>query len=172
MGRKLKGTVVHQIPSWNLKNMYGTAFGVGPAALGELVASAVYNGQQDGAWLVIWDVQVFANGNFAAVGAVVDFDIIHGTQSGAANYQVEPALPVISNGIAIKSFGWGFTDPNNNEAGKPFLNPDIPVGGYQWPHDWPLCAIAPGDSIVAYSDANAYNTWGATWLFEVVPGGI
>jgi len=151
--------------------MYGGSFGIGPVALGDLVASAIYNGQPDGAFLRVWDVQVFATGNFAAVGAVVDFDLIHGTQSGAVNYQVEPVLPCTSQGPSIKSFAWGFQDPNNNEAGKPFLNPNIPVGGYQWVHDWPLCTIAPGDSVVAYSDANAYNTWGATWLFEVVPGG-
>jgi hypothetical protein len=152
--------------------MYGGAFGIGPAALGDLVASGIYNGQQDGASLVVWDVQVFYTGTAPSTGAVVDFDIIHGAQSGAFDYQVEPVQPATSQGRAIKSFAWGFKDPNNNEAGKPFLNPDIPVNGYQWVHTWPLCAIMPGDSIVAYSDANAYTTWGATWLFEVVPGGI
>jgi hypothetical protein len=152
--------------------MYGGSFGIGPVPLGNLIASGIYNGQQGGAWLVIRDLQVFATGSFPATGAVVDIDIIHGTQSGAVNYTVEPVLPCTSQSPSIKSFAWGFSDPNNNEAGTPFLNPDIPVSGYQWVHDFPLCAIAPGDSVVAYSDANAYNTWGAAWLFEVVPGGF
>jgi hypothetical protein len=152
--------------------MYGGAFGTGPIPLGNLVASGIFNGQTDGGAIVIWDVQVFYTGTPPATGAVVDIDIIHGTQSGAVNYQVEDVLPITSQKPSIKSFAWGFNDPANNEAGRPFFNPNIPTTGYQWIHDWPLCTVLPGDSVVAYSDANAYTTWGATWLFEVVPGGI
>jgi hypothetical protein len=172
MARKPKGSIIPPLPSWNIRNMYGTEFGIGPVALGDLVGSGVFNAQTDGSWLVIWDLQLFANGSPPAVGWVFDLNIIHGTQSFYHDYSFNTALPVCSQTKQIPSGGWGFMDSAANEASLPFLNYSLPVGGYQWVHDWPLCAIAPGDSIVAYSDANAYNTWGATWVFELVPGGI
>jgi len=152
--------------------MYGAAFGIGPVALGALVGSGINNAQTRGEWLVIWDVQVFATGSFPASGAIVDINIISGTPSSNVGYQVQPSNPLISSNRGIPSFGWGFKDSAANEAGLNFLSLALPVNGYQWVHDWPLCGIQPGDSVVAYSDGSAYNHWGATWVFEVVPGGI
>lgn len=172
MARKPKGSIIQPLPSWNLDSLYGTGFGIGPVPLGNLVASAVFNAQTDGSWLVIWDVQVFATGSFPAGGAVIDFCIIRGTQPNAAGHQIEPSVPITSYTASVPSYGWGFSDPANNEAGPVFASPHLPVNGYQWVHEWPLCAIAPGDSIVVYSDSNAYNSFGATWIFEVVPGGL
>jgi hypothetical protein len=172
VARKPKGSIIQPLPSWNLRRMYGTAFGIGTVPLGALIGSGVFNAQTRGEWLVIWDVQVFATGSFAAAGAVVDINIMTGTQSANTGYQKQPANPLISANTTIPSFGWGFKDSATNEAGLNFLSLQIPVNGYQWVHDWPLCAIQPGDSVVAYSDSNAYQNWGATWIFEVVPGGI
>lgn len=152
--------------------MYGASFGISPVPLGNLVGSGIVNRQTSGQWLVIWDLQVFAAGSFASVGAVFDLCIIQGTQSIYSNYQVEPSFPTTSFTQTIPSAGWGFSDGAANEASKPFYSLSLPVGGYQWVHDWPLCAIAPGQSVVAYSDANAYNSWAAAFMFEVVPGGI
>lgn len=150
--------------------MYGTSFGNGPVPLGNIAASAIFNGQS-GDWLVVWDVQVFANGAFSADGAVIDFAIMTGVLDFYVDFQFEPAWPLASGSPAIRSQGWGFND-SANEAGKIFASLQLPVSGYQWPHDWPFCAIAPGDSVVVYSDANQYHTFGAAWMFEVVPGGI
>ncbi len=152
--------------------MYGASFGIGPVPLGDLVGSGVVNRQTSGDWLVIWDLQVFAAGSFPAPGAVFDLNIIQGTQSFYNNYQVEPSFPATSFTPTIPSAAWGFMDGAANEASKPFYSLSLPVNGYQWVHDWPLCALAPGQSVVAYSDANAYQAWSAAWLFEVVRGGI
>ncbi len=159
-------------PVPNARRLYGASFGIGPASIGDLVGSGIVNRQASGDWLVIWDLQVFAAGSFAAVGAVFDLCIIQGTQSQNSNYQVEPSFPANSFAPTIPSSAWGFKDAAANEASKPFYSLSLPVGGYQWVHDWPLCAIAPGQSVVAYSDTNAYNSCGAAFMFEVVPGGI
>lgn len=170
MARKPKGSIVQPLPSWNLQRMYGTAYGVGPVPLGNIVASAVLNAQTRGEWLVIWDVQVFANGPFSSDGAVIDFAIMQGTLQ-LTDFQFEPANPLASSSPATPSQGWGFND-SAFEQGKVFASLQLPVSGYQWPHDWPFAAIAPGDSVVVYSDSNPYHTFGAAWMFEVVPGGI
>lgn len=152
--------------------MYGASFAIGPVPLGALVGSGIYNGQTDGSWLVIWDVQVFTPGPFVATGAVVDFNIITGMLTDNADFALEPSNPLCSATGLVPSTGWGFMDSNTNEQGLLFQSLSIPVNGYQWVHDWPFCAIQPGDSVVAYSDSNAYNNWGASYTFEVVPGGI
>ena len=149
--------------------MYGTGFGVGPVALGNIAASGVFNNQQNGEQLVIWDVQVSASGAFASGLAIIDFSIMTGTQQ-LTDFQFEPANPLCSGNPVIDSKGWGFMD-SAQEQGKVFLSAFLPVSGYQWVHDWPLCSIAPGDSVVVYSDANQYHSFGATWIFEVVPNG-
>lgn len=170
MARSAKGSIIQPIPSWNLRRMFGCSFGIGPVATGDIVASGVLNAETDGSWLVIWDVQVFATGSFTAPGAVIDFCIMHGTQQ-LHDFTFEPANPLCSNTPRVPSTGWGFMD-SANEQGLLFQSLSLPVNGYQWVHDWPFCAIAPGDSVVVYSDASAYNSFGAAWTFEVVPGGI
>jgi hypothetical protein len=72
----------------------------------------------------------------------------------------------------VPSTGWGFKDPANNEAGPVIQSLSLPVAGYNWLYDYPFAAIAPGDSLVCYSDSNAYNSFGAAYTFEVVPGGL
>jgi hypothetical protein len=170
MARKPKGSIIQPLPSWNLRRMYGTGYGNGPVPLGNIVGSGVFNASTRGEWLVIWDVQVNASGTFTSGLAIIDFSIMHGTAQ-YGGFQFQPANPLTSQTPATPSQGWGFND-SANEQGLVFGSYFLPVTGYQWVHDWPFCAIAPGDSVVVYSDANQYHSFGAAWTFEVVPAGI
>lgn len=149
--------------------MAGSSLGSGPVNFGDIHAIGLLNTSQRGEWLVVWDVQVNVRPNLAAQTIfLVDFAIMHG-QTGTS-IGVEPNFSTTSDGATMPGEVWG--DIPVNEVGQIFYSIAIPPDGYQWVHDWPFCAIAPGDSVVGYSDANAGSHFGIAYMYEVVPGGL
>jgi hypothetical protein len=149
--------------------MAGSSLGSGPVNFGDIHAVGLLNTAQRGEWLVIWDVQ--ANARPTGGGATiftVDFAIMHG-QTGTS-IGTEPNNPLASDVGALPGQVWG--DVPGNEVGGIFASLSLPANGYQWVHDWPFCAIAPGDSVVGYSDANQAAFFGIAYIYEVVPNGI
>ena len=169
MGRKLKGTVTRPIPDWNIKNMFGSAVGTGPLGIGNIGAIGLLNTATAGEWLVVWDIQVNIHPSASGSGQrVLDCAIRHGTASPLLF--TEPNNPLASAVGSGPGQVWAAT--TNFEAGGIFFSGVFPTDIYQWPHEWPFCAIQPGDSCVCYSDALAANNFSACFLYEVVPGGL
>jgi hypothetical protein len=155
--------------------MNGAASSTGPLALGDLGAVALQNSCTNGEWMVIWDIQIVCVPNpFPNHLIISDLAIGPGMLAGAL-LNVNNNGPLVSG--APQAFGntWTHNSPGN-EIGNIFNSLTlIPAGNaayYQWVHEWPVCAIQPGDSVVAYSDADAYEDFGVGYLYEIVPGGI
>src|SRR5216684_2670500 len=104
MRRPLKGTVVQHWPAFYLSNMAGSSFGVGPVALGDIIAVGLQNTADDGSWLVIWDVQVFTRPSGAASVLVVDFAIMGG-RTGSF-FADEPTNPLTSRAGKLPGVVW------------------------------------------------------------------
>lgn len=164
-----KGTIIQPLPSWNMRRMAGSGGGLSPVPQFSIVAVGLQNNSQAGEWLVVWDVQVYANpaGDISHIN-IINFSIMNG-QTGHSQ-GTEPNNPLASGVGALPGFVW-IDEPSFN-PGKIFSTPALPAQGYQWPHDWPIAAIAPGDSLVVFSDAQPTNTFGVNYLYEVVLGGI
>lgn len=175
MARFPKGTIIQPVPSFWIRNMAGAASSTGPLALGNLGAVGLINDSADGEWLVVWDVQVVAIPNPpAATLTVVDMAICQGRNAGSLLI-ANNSNPNISGGNKKPGTTWTLNVPGN-ELGAIFNSVSLIASGntyfYQWLHEWPLCAIQPGDSFVCYSDANAYSDFGMNCLYEVVPRSI
>ena len=169
MGRKLKGTVVNPQPSWNIKNMAGSAVGTGPLAIGEIGAVGLLNTAHAGEWLVVWDVQINIHPfNTASGNRILDCAIRTGAVSPLLF--TEPSRPLASAVASLPGQCWAAS--TDFEAGGIFFSGVFPSDVYQWPHEWPFCAIQPGDSCVVYSDADPANDFSVNFLYEVVPGGL
>src|SRR5258708_2930121 len=169
MGRKLKGTVVNPQPSWNIKSMAGSAVGTGPLGIGDIGAIGLLNTAQAGEWLVVSDVEVNIHPSSTGSGQrVLDCAIRTGT--AAPLLFTEPNNPLASPVASLPGQVWAAV--TGLEAGGIFFSGIFPSDVYQWPHEWPFCAIQPGDSCVFSSDGNAANNFSCSFLYEVVPGGL
>lgn len=155
--------------------MSGASGSTGPLALGNLGAVGLLNNATRGEWLVIWDIRTVSIPNpIPATLITVDLNIGTGQNTGSLTF-ANSNNSLISFGSALPGIIWTLNVPGN-ELGNVFhslapLISDI-YAYYVWPHDWPVCAIAPGDSVIAYSDANPYHDFSADFIYEVVPGGI
>ena len=175
MARKPKGSIIQPLPSWNLKRMCGASSSTGALALGALGAVGLLNDSTRGEWMVIWDVQIVTVPNPIPNHLIIsDLAICNGTLAGSLFLKGNNS-PLTSASPASPGSTWTNNTPGN-EIGSIFNSVSlIPAGTmafYQWVHDWPVCALQPGDSVVAYSDADAYNEWGAGFIYEIVPGGL
>jgi hypothetical protein len=169
VARRLKGTVVNPQPSWNIKRMFGSAVGTGPLGIGDIGAIGLLNTGSAGEWLVVWDVQVNIHPSASGSGQrVLDGAIRRGTESSLLF--TEPNNPLASAVASGPGQVWAAI--TGFEAGGIFFSGIFPADVYQWPHEWPICAIQPGDSLVFYSDGSAANNFSAMFLYEVVPGGL
>lgn len=156
--------------TFNLRNMAGAAASTGVLALGALGAVGLINNSTDNQWLVVWDFQIVNVPNPVPTGIInVDLSICTGRNSGSfliANNN----SPVISQGPVLPGTNWTNNVPDST-LGQIFNSFALTLAGkygfYFWNHDWPLCAIAPGDSVVAYSDANAYEDFSASFMYQV-----
>jgi hypothetical protein len=169
--RRPKGSIIQPLPSWNLRNMYGGGFGGGPVALGDIWAVGLQNNGRASEWLVVWDVQITTSlaGKSTSI-EIADCTIMHGNTGPSAHFQSGQLGPLCSQVAAGPGLSW--LDIPSQEQGVLFQSLGLPLQGYQWPHDWPFCAIGPGDSLVVFSDANPSNHFGASFIYEVVPGTI
>ena len=165
-----KRTSVGNQTPFNLRDMAGAGASTGPLALGALGAVGLINDTADGKWLIIWDIQIVTVPNPIPNHLIIaDLAIATGKLAGSLSF-ANSNSPLISVGGAQPGSTWTHNIPGN-EIGQIFNSISlIPAGTmayYQWPHEWPVCAIAPGDSVVAYSDADAYSDWGASFLYQV-----
>ena len=105
---------------------------------------------------------------------VADINITSGIPFDALRVANE-VHPIISATGTPPGLMWSRNTPGN-ESGTTFYSVTLITSGvvayYQWVHEFPICAIQPGDSIAVYSDADAYTDWGVNFMFEIVPGGI
>ena len=175
MARRPKGAVIQPLPSWNLRNMAGAASSTGNLALGALGAVGLINNATAGEWLVIWDVRVIALPNpIGTILMVADMAICTGRLASSLLIANNNS-PLISFGGTIPGTNWT-NNTSATEIGNIFNSVDLiyssPTAYYTWGHDWPICGIAPGDSMVVYSDGSAYHDFGVSFIYEVVPGGI
>jgi hypothetical protein len=164
-----KGTFVHNPPSFFLRNMAAAQHNTGALALGQIGAVGLFNNSIDGKWLVVWDVYINVFPNTPGSSKIlVDGTLVNGfVQSvGLAN----TGSPLVSGGA--QPDGLCFADRPNQESGLLFFSDWMPAGGYHWPHDWPFCAIQPGFSCEFFTDANAYQEFGVSFIYEVVSGNI
>ena len=162
-------------PGASIKQMVGAAFGTGALALGALGAVGLQNNSQRGEWFVIWDLYINTVPNpIPAHQIIADINITTGIPFNALIPPNE-VNPITSASPSPPGQVWWFGTPGN-ESGKTFYSVPLITSGnvayYQWFHEFPICAIQPGDSIAVYSDADAYTDWGVNFMYEVVPGGI
>ncbi len=155
--------------------MAGASSSTGPLGLGALGAVGLINDATRGEWLVVWDLWIVALPNPTANRLfVADMAICTGRLAGSS------LIPNNSGPLASSVGSQPGTNWTNNaggtELGNIFSSIDLisqsPQLTYRWVHEWPVCAIAPGDSVVAYSDGSAYFDFGVGYIYEVVPGGI
>ena len=162
-------------PSASIKQMVGAAFGTGALALGQLGTVGLLNNAQRGEWFVIWDLFINTVPNPIPAHAIVaDINIVPGVPFDALIPPPE-VNPITSDSPSPPGEVW-WRNAAGNESGKTFYSVSLITSGvvayYQWVHEFPICAIKPGDSIAVYSDADAYTDWGVNFMYEVVPGGI
>lgn len=162
-------------PSALIKNMVGASLGTGALGLGALGAIGLQNTSQRGEWFVIWDLFINTVPNPIPAHAIVaDVNIATGIPFDALVAPPE-VHPIIS--AAGTPPGLMFSrNTSGTELGTTFYSIPLITSGvvayYQWVHEYPICAIQPGDSIITYSDADPYTDWGVVYMYEVVPGGI
>lgn len=155
--------------------MAGASSSTGVLALGALGAVGLLNDSTRGEWMVIWDVQILTVPNPIPSHLIIaDLAIGTGRNAGSLFFAGDNG-PLASAVATMPGSMWTNNSPGN-EIGRIFNSVSLIVSGntafYQWVHDWPVCAIQPGDSVIAYSDADAYSDWGAGFIYEIVPGGI
>lgn len=153
--------------------MAGASSSVGGLGVGDLGAVALLNDSTQGEWFVVWDVQIVCVPNPIPSHLIIsDLAICTGQLPGALFIKGNNSS-LVSSVAALPGSTWTHNSPGN-EIGNIFNSPSLITSGnvayYQWPHEWPVCAIAPGDSVVAYSDADAYFEWGAGFIYEIVSG--
>lgn len=175
MARKPKGSIIQPLPSWNLKRMAGASSSTGALALGALGAVGLLNDSTRGEWFVIWDIQIVALPNPIGNTLIVsDIAICTGRLAGSL-FSAGNNSSLISASGKNPGSTWRNNAPGN-EIGAIFNSTTLINSGntsyYVWPHDWPVCAIQPGDSVVAYSNANPYFDFGVGFIYEIVQGGI
>ena len=155
--------------------MAGASSSCGGLALGALGAVGLLNDSTRGEWFVIWDVQIVTVPNPIPSHLIIA-DLAISPQKLAGSLSIAGNNSPLTSGVGtLPGSTWTHTSPGNI-VGNIFNSVSLITTGnvafYQWVHDWPVCAIQPGDSVVAYSDADAYFEWGAGFLYEIVPGGI
>jgi hypothetical protein len=150
--------------------MAGGAGGTSPVSFGTVIAVGLQNNARAGEYLVVWDIQVYAS----PAGTKTSINTINcgimGGRTGAF-FGTQPTAPLVSQTPSLPGIIW-VDNPGFAIPAPLFFSNSLPTIGYQWPHDWPFCAIAPGDSLVVYTDANASDFFGVNFMYEVVPGGI
>lgn len=155
--------------------MAGASGSTGPLALGALGAVALQNDSTAGEWMVIWDVQIVTVPNPIPNHLIISDLAISSQRLLGSLFFPGNNSPLFSSAAALPGSTWTHNSPGN-EVGNIFNVPSLITSGnvayYQWVHEWPVCAIQPGDSVVAYSDADAYQDFGVGFLYELVPGMI
>jgi hypothetical protein len=136
-------------------------------ALGEVGAVGLLNNTTQGEWLVVWDVQVYANpaGTTTSV-SLIDFLFVTGIPPPLTVTTQATGSALLDQQAQLPGIVW--SNKLNFEQGLIVLSPSLPAGGYQWVHDWPIAFIAPGDSFYVASDSNPTQTFGANYVWEVV----
>lgn len=166
-------TQIQPPPRANLRKMAGASSATGPLAIGALGAVGLLNDTQAAEWMIIWDVRITSVPNPIPSHLIVA-DLVIGTgRNSGSLFSVGNNRPLVSFVAAMPGSTWTLNSPNN-EIAKPFhsvtLIPSGNTANYEWPHEWPVCAIAPGDSVVAYSDADAYFDFAAEYIYEMFTG--
>lgn len=150
--------------------MAGASSATGPLALGALGAVGLLNDSNANEWLVVWDFSITALPNPIPNHLIVADCVIGTGRNAGSLIIVGDNKPAISQGRSMPGSVWTLNVPSN-EIAKPFNSVTLLTTGtyafYLWNHDWPLCAIAPGDSLVAYSDADAYQDFAANFIYQV-----
>jgi len=155
--------------------MAGASSGTGALALGSLGAVGLLNDSTRGEWFVVWDVQIVTVPN-PIPSHVIIADLAISPQKNAGSLSIAGNNGPLASGVGtLPGSTWTLNIPGN-ESGRIFNSVSLITTGnvayYQWVHDWPVCALQPGDSVVAYSDADAYFDWGAGFIYEILPGGL
>jgi hypothetical protein len=152
--------------------MAGAGSSTGPLGIGALGGVGLINNSQRGEWLVVWDIQIVVLPNPIPNALIIaDLNICTGRAPGSLLI-ANNSNPLASNVARLPGTNWT-VNSGGNELGAIINSITLLISGnyayYQWLHDWPVCAIAPGDSAVVYSDGNAYRDFGVGYLYEVVP---
>lgn len=176
MARRPKGSIIQPLPSWNMRQMSGAASSTGPLALGNLGAVGLINNATRGEWLVVWDVRIVVVPNPIPTGLIIS-DLSIGTGRNAGSLIIaNNSSPLTSQTGQLPGTTWTLNSSTGNAIGNIFNSVALITSGtyayYLWDHEWPVAAIAPGDSLIAYSDANAYHDFGVSFLYEYLLGGL
>jgi len=154
--------------------MAGASGSTGPLGIGALGGVGLINNSTRGEWLVVWDIQIVNLPNPIPNQLIIsDIAIATGRAPGSLLIP-NNSNPLASNVASQPGTTWT-VNSGGTELGAVFNSTTLLISGnyayYQWVHEWPVCAIAPGDSVVAYSDGNAYHDFGVGYLYETVPAG-
>lgn len=166
MARKPKGSIIQPLPSWNFRNMAAGSItgGTGAATFEDL---GLFNSAKDGSWMVIWDLTIAVSpflGTTTTIPSVIG-EIINGTEGIVFGVSQPAGYNLVQPGGQLPGWLWDNTTPNG------LLTPDYTFmqnyGTWQWPHDWPFAALAPGNSyaIELYGDT---QDWSVAFVWEMV----
>lgn len=164
--RRPKGIVVRHIPDWNsnwvgFSSLFAGGTGTSTQTLG------LFNNANDGSYFVVWDCTM-------SIGPVVAASV----PLGNAVWQIakapitgftDPCAPInpmspmgTPYGLIVSGFNTSGIDPN----AAVYQSLDD-IGTWVWPHDWPMCVVPVGYSLIAtYGLTNAQASFSV--MFEVV----
>jgi len=162
MARSPKGTLIRTLPEWHFAKLSSGSFSGVAVADNSYIGVGLFNNSTDGSVLVVWDVEVKATPSAAQTPEFVRELLIQGQLSGALS-------PVYQLQVAAQT-AWGQITANN-----PYSNPhgelaSFPIQNevWKWGHEWPMCALLPGYSLVMVSDNNGSAIWGVSFIWESV----
>lgn len=142
--RRPKGTVVRHIPDWKVGQLAALNNVQTGGAIGTDNGAGLFNDSGQGQVLVVWHVYAFAR--LVATPTTIQLATL-GFLNGNAGQITTQGQPLDLQ--QPWPGGSCFTLPHGASfTTNDFM--DVPMGpdGWMWPHNWPLCVVRPGFSLI------------------------
>lgn len=157
-----KGVVARSIPDWKTGQLHALNNAGTGGGLGTNNGAGLFNDARDGSMLVVWHLE-------ASIRAVASpstqqlftLGFLNGN-AGAITTQGQPldtSQPWLGGSCFAIPGGASLTTND-------FMDLSVLTGYWTWPHDYPICVVRPGQSLIC----NAFGPvqdWDVNFLWEV-----
>jgi hypothetical protein len=160
--RRPRGTVVRHIPDWKTGQLHGLNNVTTGGGGGTFNGFGLVNDTGQGQPIVVWHMYAFAR--LVAAPTTIQVGTL-GFYAGAPLSLTTPGQPLDLQQPYLGGSVWGIppaSAPNTND----FM--DIPSSptGWVWPHDWPICIVRPGQSLLYYVVGPVQDV-AVGWIWEI-----
>jgi hypothetical protein len=147
--RRPRGTVVRHIPDWKVGQLHALNNTTTGGGAGTNNGFGLVNDAGQGQALVVWHLEAFAR--LVAAPTTIQLLTLY-LYTGAPLAVTIPGQPLDTNQAFQGGSCWNIPQAANppNSSLLPFLDVPMSPTGWRWEHDWPICVVRPGISLLAY----------------------